>query len=59
MSESLDCVLYGLEGVGLLEEKMEASNYPEEFINMRATATRQRQDTVFGRFYTYKQDNNI
>jgi hypothetical protein len=59
MSETLDCVLYGLEEVGLLDEKMEADNYPEEFINMRATATRQPQDTVFGPFHPYKQDDNI
>jgi hypothetical protein len=50
MSESLDCILYGLEEAGLLDSKMEADNYSEEFINMRATATRQPQDTVFGDF---------
>jgi len=58
MSESLDCILYGLEEIGLLDAKMEADNYPEEFINMRATATRQRQDTVFGGFHTYRRDDN-
>jgi hypothetical protein len=59
MSESLDCILYGLENVGLMDAKMETDDYPEEFINMRATAIRQPQDTVFGRFYTYKRDDNI
>jgi len=59
MSETLDCILYGLEEVGLLDTRMEGADYPEEFINMRATATRQPQDTIFGRFHTYKRDNNI
>jgi hypothetical protein len=58
MSESLDCILYGLEEVGLLDAKMEADNYPEEFINMRATATRQPADTVFGGFHTWRQANS-
>ena len=59
MSETLDCVLYGLEEVGLLDARMEGADYPEEFINMRATATGQPQDTIFGRFHTYKRDDNI
>jgi hypothetical protein len=59
MSESLDCVLYGLEEVGLMDTRMESGNCPEEFLDMRATATRQRQDTVFGGFHTYERDNDI
>lgn len=59
MSEGLDCIVCGLEEVGLLDTKMEASSYPEEFINMRATATRQPQDTVFGPFHTWRQDDAI
>ncbi len=59
VSESLDCILYDLDDVGLLDAKMETDSYPEEFINMRASAIRQPQDTVSGRFYTYKRDNSI
>jgi len=58
MSESLDCILYGLEEVGLLDAKMRTDNYPAEFITMRATATRQPADTVFGGFHTWRQANS-
>jgi hypothetical protein len=57
MSEGLDCIVYGLESVGPLETKMETEGYPEEFINMRATAIRQPQDTVFGPFHIWHQDD--
>jgi hypothetical protein len=59
MSEGLDCIVYGIEEVGLLDAKMEVDNYPEEFIDMRATATRQPEDTVFGPFHTWRQDDTI
>ncbi|SRR6266404_3262229 len=59
MSEGLDCIVYGLEEVGLLDAKMEADSYPEEFINMRATANRQPLDTVFGPFHIWQQDDII
>jgi len=59
MSESLDCILYGLEEVELLDAKMQGQDYPEEFIDMRATANRQPQDTVFGPFYTWSQDDTV
>jgi hypothetical protein len=57
MSESLDCILYRIEQVEPLEEKMKTEEYPEEFINMRATAIRQPQDTVFGTFHVWHQDD--
>jgi hypothetical protein len=59
MSESLDCILYGLEDVDLLEEKMKTEGYPEEFINMRETANRQPEDTIFGPFHVWCQDDRI
>ena len=59
MSEGLDCILYGLEEVGLLDAKMEADTYPEEFAEMRATATRHPQDTVFGTFHVWRQEDTI
>jgi len=59
MSEGLDCSVYGLEKVELLDAKMETEGYPEEFINMRATANKQPQDTVFGTFHTWLlEDSN-
>ena len=59
ISETLDCILYGLEKIGPLEARMELAEYPEEFINMRATAHRQPLDTIFGRFHTYKRDDHV
>jgi hypothetical protein len=56
-SEGLDCILYGIEEVEPLEEKIGRGEYPEEFIDMRATATRQPQDTVFGTFHIWHQDD--
>ena len=58
-SEGLDCILYGLEDVGLLDAKMESDNYPDEFVDMRATATRQPQDTVWGTFHIWQQDDTV
>jgi hypothetical protein len=57
-SESLDCILVELEEVALLEVRMKADEYPDEFINMRSTAIRQPTDTVFGTFYTWDQEDS-
>ncbi len=56
-TESSDCILVELEDVELLETKMRAPDYPEEFIDMRETAMRQPEDTVFGRFHTWSQED--
>jgi hypothetical protein len=58
-SEDLDCILYGLEQVEPLEEKIERGNCDEEFIDMHTTATRQPQDTVFGTFHIWDQEDRI
>jgi hypothetical protein len=34
-AEQLDCILREIEEVGLLETKMQAETYPEEFLDMR------------------------
>ena len=57
MSETLDCLVYGIENVGLLENKMKLDDYPDEFVEMRQTAYRQPLDTIFGPFYTWAQDD--
>jgi hypothetical protein len=54
--EELGCVLVELEKVQLLEIRMSAEDYPEELINMRQTATRQPNDTVFGTFHIWHQE---
>jgi hypothetical protein len=56
-ARELDCILIELEGVELLEERMATDEFPDEFINMRATAYRQREDTVFGTFHIWMQDD--
>lgn len=59
MSEGLDCILYGLEKVEPLDEKIERGECDERFVTMRTTATRQPQDTVFGTFHTWDQEDRI
>ena len=53
----LDCLLLELEGVKLLEQRMEETEYPEELITMRATSERQRKDVVFGAFHTWTESD--
>jgi len=54
--EGLDCILVELENVQLLETRMSREGYPEELINMRLTATLQPEDSVFGTFHIWEQD---
>src|ERR1043165_7121199 len=56
-SEQLDCIVRELENVDLLENKMQADDFPEEFLTRRETANRQRNDVVFGRFHTWLEDD--
>jgi hypothetical protein len=54
----IDCILVELENVQLLETRMSEEDYPEEFIDMRQTATRQPSDTVFGTFHIWHQEES-
>ena len=56
-TESLDCILVGLENVQLLESRMQEDDFPEDLITMRETARRQREDTMFGTFHIWHQDD--
>ena len=56
-TEGLDCILVGLEEVQLLQVKMNSPDFPEEFFNMRETAHRQPDDTVFGTFHIWHQED--
>jgi hypothetical protein len=56
--EELDCILVELEKVQLLETRMSAEDHPEELINMRQRATRQPNDTVFGTFHIWHQEDS-
>jgi hypothetical protein len=53
----LDCILLELENVKLLETRMEGKDVPEELITMRDTANRQRDDTVWGTFHIWHQED--
>ena len=53
---TLDCILVELDEIKLLAERMNAEDFPEEFIDMRATANRQPEDIVFGTFHIWMQD---
>jgi hypothetical protein len=57
-AEQLDCILVELDEVQLLETRMSGDAYPEEFIDMRQTATRQPNDMVFGCFHIWEQDES-
>ena len=56
-TDTLDCILVELESVQLLKLRMEKDDFPEELIKMRETADRQREDTVFGTFHVWHQDD--
>ena len=55
--ESLDCILVELEDVQLLEARVARDDFPEELITMRETANRQREDTVWGKFHIWLQED--
>jgi hypothetical protein len=55
---SLDCVLVELENVELLETRMSRQNFSDELITMRQTAIRQREDSVFGTFHIWHQEDS-
>jgi hypothetical protein len=54
----LDCILVELENIELLETRMSRPDFPEELITMRQTAIRQPEDSVFGTFYIWHQENS-
>lgn len=57
-AEELDCILSEVEDVGLLEARMAAEDYPEEFVDIRARAVSQPSDTVYGHFYSWLHDDS-
>lgn len=54
--EELDCILVELEEVQLLESRMNTPDFAEELVDMRPTANRQQNDTVFGTFHIWHQE---
>ena len=56
-AEQLDCILVDLENVQLLESRIEEEDSPEELIIMRETANRQQEDTVWGTFHIWHQED--
>jgi len=55
-AEELDCILVELDGVELLETRMDSGDFPEEFFVMRDTAARQPKDVIFGTFHIWHSD---
>lgn len=55
--DGLDCILIELDEVQPLESRMSIPNFPEELIDMRQTANRQHEDTVFGRFHIWHEED--
>jgi hypothetical protein len=56
--EGIGCILVELEKVQLLESRLNQPDYPEELITMRETALRQPDDSVFGTFHIWHQDDS-
>lgn len=56
-AEGMDCILVDLEKVELLEQRMNTPDFPEELITMRETANRQPDDTMFGTFHIWHQED--
>lgn len=56
-SETLDCILVELENVQLLEARLGQADFSEELITMRETASRQQEDTVWGTFHIWHQED--
>ena len=57
-TETLDCILVELENVQLLDSRMEQHDFPEELITMREAANRQQEDTVWGTFHVWNQEDS-
>lgn len=53
--EQLDCIVREMEKIELLDDALEREGRPEEFFTMRATAERQPNDVIFGRFHVWEQ----
>lgn len=56
--EELDCILCEWDDVSLLEARLEGDDYPEEFLDMRTTAVDNPDDTVFGTFHIWLQNDD-
>jgi hypothetical protein len=57
-TEGLDCILVELDEVQLLDSRMNLSDFPDELIDMRQTANRQPNDTMFGTFHIWYQEES-
>ena len=57
-AEWLDCILVEIEEVQLLESRMDAPDFPEELIDMRRSANRQPDATMFGTFHIWHQEDS-
>jgi hypothetical protein len=54
---TLDCILFELDGVKPVDERMREPGCPEELIDMRSTALRQPADLVFGAFHIWTESH--
>ena len=54
---TLDCILLELDGVQLIDLRIDDPESPEELITMRSSAERQPLDLMFGCFHTWTQSD--
>jgi hypothetical protein len=57
-TDGLDCILVELNDVQLLKSRLALPNFPDEFVDMRQTANRQPNDTMFGTFHIWFQEDS-
>jgi hypothetical protein len=55
-AEGMNYILVELDNVQLLEVRINREDYPEELMDMRQTATRQPEDSIWGTFHIWDQD---
>jgi hypothetical protein len=55
-AEGMGYILVELDAVQLLETRMSREDYHEELLDMRETATRQPEDSIWGNFHIWEHD---
>lgn len=55
--EDLDCYLWDFDDVGLMEDRIGAGDFPDEFLDIQSTAMHNPQDTVYGDFHVWERDD--
>jgi hypothetical protein len=55
-AEDLGYLLVEIDAVQSLDTRIRRKDYPEELLDMRETATRQPEDSIWGNFHIWERD---